>query len=115
MPPWDPALAAKATLISLHKHYKFQLTMPPWDPAPAETQFIGPAPTLPQNKTTPLVTKQTTPSTSKAMEKEIVFESREKKYQDEIIGKSDVLYLHLVKTIVVHENHHFQRIKFKNH
>ncbi|XP_060552945.1 axotactin-like isoform X2 [Ruditapes philippinarum] len=86
MPPWDPALAAKATLISLHKHYKFQLTMPPWDPAPAETQFIGPAPTLPQNKTTPLVTKQTTPSTSKAMEKEIVFESREKKYQDEIIA-----------------------------
>ena len=60
--------------------------MPPWIPGTPETKYFGPVPTLPQNKTTPMVTKQTTPSTSKALEREVVLESREKKYQDEIIG-----------------------------
>lgn len=60
--------------------------MPPWNPGPAETQYIGPAPTLPmKNGTSPVVTKLTTPSASIVMEKEIIFETREK-HEDKIVG-----------------------------
>ncbi|XP_053393740.1 axotactin-like isoform X2 [Mercenaria mercenaria] len=62
-----------------------RLTMPPWNPAPADTLYIGPAPTLPANGTSPVVTRHTTPSSSRAMETDIAFESREK-HEDEIVA-----------------------------
>ncbi|XP_052774947.1 axotactin-like isoform X2 [Mya arenaria] len=48
-----------------------QLTFPPWNPGPAKTEYLGPPPTLPINKTSPAHTSMTTPSNSVSTARDI--------------------------------------------